>query len=185
MSYCACSDLSSPPSEVLVRRCSVLCVWNFIAIFLSMGSLSTVLRGGTPAVPLRNKFELNSSQFGIPAAEACRQLCCNAEGCAFWTATDPQPDSTDHLCWLKQGDGQLFPNGCAHYSSGHCWSGAVRGLVRGLVGWFFLFFVFWSVRFACSVRGRKILLLLLLFWPTVQPPRARNRATGHITLKQE
>jgi hypothetical protein len=72
------------------------------------------------------QFELNSSQFGIPLAEACRQLCCNTAGCAFWTATDPQPYTTEHLCYLKEGDGQLLPNGCAHYSSGHCWSGAVR-----------------------------------------------------------
>ena len=76
------------------------------------------------------QIALNSSLFGIPLAEQCRKLCCTTTGCAFWTVTDPQPSSTEHICWLKNSDGALVENGCAHYSSGHCWSGAVRRRLR-------------------------------------------------------
>ena len=73
------------------------------------------------------KVALNASEFGIPLAEQCRDICCTTPGCAFWTVTDPQPNSDEHICWLKKSDGAILPNGCQHYHSGHCWSGAVRG----------------------------------------------------------
>ena len=73
-----------------------------------------------------NEVALNMSVFGVELAEQCREICCNTPGCARWTATDPQPGDISHICWLKRSDGALVPNGCAHYGSGHCWSGEVR-----------------------------------------------------------
>lgn len=67
----------------------------------------------------KSPYPMNTSTGQSGAAE-CRSLCCATAGCAAWTFTDPQPGSTSHLCWLKDGSATVFPSSCG---DGHCWSG--------------------------------------------------------------
>lgn len=79
-------------------------------------------------IPGYSPHVMNASIFGLEGAAQCRQLCCNTTGCVRWTFSDPQPGSTDHDCWLKDGSGSMvFPaTACGPLVGAHCWAGELQ-----------------------------------------------------------
>ena len=44
-----------------------------------------------------HQLSFNSSVFGLQGARECRRRCCETQGCARWTYTDPQPGGQAHV----------------------------------------------------------------------------------------